>query len=101
LVNAFWHFFQNPKPGAVYNMGGSRHSNCSVLEAIEIIQQLSGRRLNYELSDQARSGDHVWWISDVRKFQQDYPEWSFSYDLNGILEEIVAAVQERALGKSL
>jgi CDP-paratose 2-epimerase len=101
LVNAFWHFFQNPQPGAVYNMGGSRHSNCSVLEAIEIIQQLSGRRLNYELSDQARSGDHVWWISDVRKFQQDYPEWSYSYDLNRILQEIVAAMQERALGKSL
>jgi len=101
LVNAFWHFFQNPQPGAVYNMGGSRHSNCSVVEAIQMIQQLSGRRLNYELSDQARSGDHIWWISDVRKFQQDYPEWSYSYDLNRILQEIVAAMQERALGQSL
>lgn len=101
LVNAFWHFFQNPQPGAVYNMGGSRHSNCSVLEAIQIIQKLSGRHLNYELSDQARSGDHVWWISDVRKFQQDYPAWSYSYDLNRILQEIVAAMQERAAGQSL
>lgn len=96
MVNAFWHFFQNPMPGAVYNMGGSRHSNCSVLEAIEVIKELSGRQLNYELSDHARSGDHIWWISDVRKFQQDYPSWTYSYNLRKILEEIVEATRERA-----
>lgn len=95
LVNAFWHFFQNPRPGAVYNMGGSRYSNCSVLEAISEIEELSGRRLDYKLSDEARSGDHIWWISDVRKFQQDYPEWQYRYDLRRILQEIVEATRER------
>ena len=100
LVNAFWHFLQSPRAGAVYNMGGSRHSNCSVLEAIQIIKELSGEQVNYQLSDQARSGDHIWWISDVRKFQHDYPEWSYQYDLNRIMQEIVDATQERALGQA-
>ena len=96
LVNAFWHFAQNPKPGAVYNMGGSRHSNCSMLEAIEIAEEMCGRKLNYHLSDDARSGDHIWWISDVRRFQNDYPDWEYRYDLNAIIKEIVEATAERA-----
>lgn len=89
LVNAFWQFFQKPRAGAVYNMGGSRHSNCSMLEAIQITEEFSGRKLNYTLSEEARSGDHIWWISDVRKFQCDYPDWAYSYDIKRILEEIV------------
>jgi CDP-paratose 2-epimerase len=97
LVNAFWHFFQNPKGGgAVYNMGGSRHSNCSMLEAIRMAEELCGRELNYTLSDEARSGDHIWWISDVRRFRRDYPDWEYAYDMQRIMEEIVAATRERA-----
>jgi CDP-paratose 2-epimerase len=96
LVNAFWHFAQNPKPGAVYNMGGSRHSNCSMLEAIQFAEELCDRKLNYKLSDEARSGDHIWWISDVRQFQNDYPEWQYRYDLMAIIKEIVEATAERA-----
>jgi CDP-paratose 2-epimerase len=95
LVSAFWHFHQNPIPGAVYNMGGSRHSNCSVLEAIELIQELSGKTLNYSIGEQARSGDHIWWISDVRKFQSDFPEWHYQFNLKMIVQEIIDAVQER------
>ncbi|HJR05806.1 MAG TPA: NAD-dependent epimerase/dehydratase family protein [Pyrinomonadaceae bacterium] len=95
LVNAFWHFAQNPRPGAVYNMGGSRFSNCSMLEAIRMTEEFSGRRLDYTLTDNARSGDHIWYISDVRKFQRDYPEWSYKYDLQTILREIVAVTEER------
>jgi CDP-paratose 2-epimerase len=97
LVNAFWHFYQNPRPAAVYNMGGSRHSNCSVLEAIQMIEELSGKSIRYELSDQARSGDHIWWISDIRRFQKDYPQWSYRYDLRGIVQEIMEATLDRAL----
>jgi len=89
LVNAFWHFSQKPKVGAVYNMGGSRQSNCSVLEAIEKIQKLTHRSFKYQLLDQNRSGDHIWWISDVRKFQKDYPSWSYRYDIDTILQEMV------------
>lgn len=100
LANAFWHFSKNPRPGAVYNMGGSRHSNCSVLEAIRYIEEICGRKLSYNLTDGARSGDHIWWISDVRKFQEDYPDWSYHYDLRGILKEIVDATQERISDQS-
>ena len=95
LVNAFWHFFQDPKIGEVYNIGGSRYSNCSVLEAIGYIEELTGKRLNYALSDDARSGDHIWWISDVRRFQDDYPEWMYQYNLKRILQEIIEATDER------
>jgi len=95
LVNAFWHFYKKPRVGAVYNMGGSRHSNCSVLEAIDLVQEMTAKPFQYEISDQARSGDHIWWISDVRRFHNDYPEWAYRYDLKGILTEIVDAVRER------
>ncbi len=91
LVNAFWHFFQQPRPAAVYNIGGGRHSNCSVLEAADTIGRLSGKRLKTVLKPEARIGDHIWWISDVRRFERDYPGWSYSYDLERILAEMVEA----------
>jgi CDP-paratose 2-epimerase len=98
LVEAFWQVFCDPKPGSAYNIGGSRHSNCSILEAIERIEGLCGKPLRYEVSEQARSGDHIWWISDVGKFQRDYPEWSYQYDLNRILREMVEATREKVAG---
>jgi CDP-paratose 2-epimerase len=91
LVNAFWYFFQAPRPGAVYNMGGSRHANCSVLEAVRLTEQLCGRPVDLRLSEQARAGDHIWWVSDVRRFRRDYPEWSYRYSLDETLAEIVDA----------
>ena len=95
LVSAFWYFHQTPRSGVVYNIGGSRHSNCSILEAIALIQEIVGRELQYVVSGEARSGDHIWWISDVRRFKNDYPEWSYKYDLKSILHEIADAVAER------
>ncbi len=95
LVNAFWHFHKAPRAGVVYNMGGSRHSNCSMLEAIKISEEFAGKKLQFTLSEQNRSGDHIWWISDVRRFEQDYPGWKYKYDLRTILKEIVAATVER------
>ena len=88
LVNAFWHFMQAPRAGAVYNIGGSRHSHCSMVEAIASCERLTGRPLNLSYSDQNRTGDHIWWISDVRRFQSDYPGWQYRYDINSILSEI-------------
>jgi len=96
LINAFWCFFQKPRPGRVYNMGGSRHSNCSMIEAIRLTESISGKSLRYSIVESNRSGDHIWWISDVRRFQADYPEWRFQYDLRRTLEEIVQAAGERA-----
>lgn len=88
IVNAFWHFYQNPREGEVYNIGGSRHSNCSVLEAIQMSEKIGGRKLNWKYADDARIGDHIWWISDIRKFQSHYPEWTYRYNLQSILNEI-------------
>jgi CDP-paratose 2-epimerase len=91
LVEAFWQFFQNPRCGEVYNIGGSRHSNCSMLEAIELCETISGKKLNWTYVEDNRIGDHIWWISDVRKFQQHYPAWRFRYGIRDILTEIHTA----------
>jgi CDP-paratose 2-epimerase len=76
-------------------MGGSRHSNCSMLEAIRDTEALVGKKLDYKLSPDNRAGDHIWYVSDVRKFQNDYPAWSYKYDHATILKEMVAATRER------
>jgi CDP-paratose 2-epimerase len=96
LVRAFLEFHRAPRPGAVYNIGGGRESNCSMLEAIE----LAGRSLDWRLSDEARMGDHRWWISDLRPFQADYPGWSLEYDVTAMLREIYEANAEQWAGVS-
>ncbi len=88
LVQAFFEFYLEPRPGEVYNIGGSRHSNCSILEAIKLSEEIASRALSYEYSHQNRMGDHVWYISDVRKFRDHYPAWSQSYNVRQILEDI-------------
>jgi CDP-paratose 2-epimerase len=96
LVNAFWHFFEAPRSSGVYNIGGGRHSNCSMLEAIEKCQSRTGREMRWSYSEANRAGDHIWWISDIRRFQTHYPGWSMRYDLDGILAEIFEAISDRA-----
>lgn len=96
LVQCFAHIHRDPKPGAVYNIGGSRHSNCSMLEAIALCEDISGKKLEWTYDDQHRSGDHIWWISDVRRFQADYPDWSYKHDLPGMLEEMHVAASAAA-----
>jgi CDP-paratose 2-epimerase len=88
LVAAFEAFHRAPRVAAVYNIGGGRESNCSMLEAIELSEAIAGRALNWELSDQNRIGDHRWWISDLEPFQHDYPGWQITYDIEQILKEI-------------
>ena len=92
LVEAFWQFTKAPRSGEVYNMGGSRHSNCSMLEAIGMCEKISGKKLDYTYVEDNRIGDHIWYISDVRKFQKHYPNWKYQFDLQAILEQIHAAV---------
>jgi CDP-paratose 2-epimerase len=92
LVEAFAAFVRAPRLGEVYNIGGSRHCNCSMLEAIGLCEEISGRKLSWEYVEDNRIGDHIWWISDVRKFREHYPKWEFRYGLREILEEIFAAV---------
>jgi CDP-paratose 2-epimerase len=88
LVAAFEAFYAAPSPGAVYNIGGGRDSNCSMLEAIALSEQIAGRELNYSLSDENRIGDHRWWISDLEPFKRDYPNWRITYDIEAVLQEI-------------
>lgn len=88
LVNAFHHFYQNPRIAEVYNIGGSRFSNCSMLEAIALCEEITGKKMNWSYSETNRIGDHIWWISDVSKFQSHYPDWQFKYTLKDILQEI-------------
>lgn len=88
LINAFWHFYRNPRSGEVYNMGGGRHSNCSMIEAIAMSEEISGKKLDYHYTESNRIGDHIWWISDVSKFRRQYPEWDYKYDVRGILTDI-------------
>ncbi len=95
LVEAFWCFFQRPGVGEVFNMGGGRHSNCSMQEAIGIAEQLTGRPMITKYDNQNRTGDHIWWISDVRKFQSMYPEWSYRYDIRAIMQDIHAGLATR------
>jgi CDP-paratose 2-epimerase len=95
LVNAFYHFYQNPRIGEVYNIGGSRHANCSMIEAIALCERVTGNKLNWTYSEENRSGDHIWWISDVRKFQKHYPTWHYRYGLHETIEEIYRGLVER------
>jgi CDP-paratose 2-epimerase len=95
LVSCFYEFFKAPRSGEIYNMGGSRHSNCSMLEAIDLCERISGKKLSYTYSETNRSGDHIWWISDVSKFKNHYPRWNFTYDVERILREIHDELAER------
>ena len=88
LIAAFDHFFRMPQSGEVYNMGGSRFSNCSVLEAIQVCETITGQPMNYTYSETNRIGDHIWWVSDVSKFESHYPEWKLRYDVPRICCEI-------------
>jgi len=88
LVNMFYHFYLAPRQGEVYNAGGSRHSNCSMKEAIVLCEQITGKKMNYSYAEDNRIGDHIWYISDITKFENHYPNWNYKYNLVNILEQI-------------
>jgi CDP-paratose 2-epimerase len=98
LIAAFDEFYRHPRSGEVYNMGGSRYCNCSMLEAITLCEEIAGKKLHYTYTDDNRLGDHIWYISDVSKFQCHFPNWQYQYDLRGTLEEIYRGQTERFQG---
>lgn len=100
LIRAFARFFEAPRSGEVYNIGGSRFSNCSMREAISMCEQISGRKMNWEYCPDNRLGDHIWWISDIRKFQSHYPGYELRFDSHAILREIHDRNQERWMRSS-
>ena len=95
LIQAFYEFFKAPRVAEVYNTGGGRYSNCSMLEAIEICETIVARKLNWTYSEQNRIGDHIWWVSDNSKFSQNYPNWKLKYNVPQILQEIYEFNYER------
>jgi CDP-paratose 2-epimerase len=95
LIAAFDEVRKDPVVAEVYNMGGGRESNCSMLEAIGLCQEITGREMNFKYTDDNRSGDHIWYISDLSKFQARYPAWRIRYDVPRILSEIFAYNKDR------
>ncbi len=95
LVNMFWEYYQNPRPGEVYNAGGGRFSNCSMKEAIALCESRTGRKMDLVYTENNRIGDHIWYISDTRKFQSHYPNWKQTYDLPRIVDEIFESMSAR------
>jgi CDP-paratose 2-epimerase len=105
LVNMFWHYHQNPRPGAVYNAGGGRENSTSILEAIDTANKYLIEKgikteawKNYTISEQNRIGDHIWYISDLTKFKTDYPEWpGITISLKETIEQIIEFELEKTL----
>lgn len=95
LVNMFWEFYQKPRVGEVYNAGGARFANCSMQEAIVVCEQITGNKMNFSYSETNRIGDHIWYISDVSKFENHYPNWSFKYNLENTLTQIFDEMKRR------
>jgi len=91
LITAFYEVYKKPRSGQVYNIGGSRHSNISILEAIKKIEGILGVKARVHYQDDARIGDHIWYISDVTKFQTHYPSWQYTFDGDAILEDLCRA----------
>lgn len=94
LVNMFWHYHQNPRMGEVYNAGGGIEANISMQEAITKIEALTGKKGNIAYSDEARIGDHIWYVSDLTKFKSHYPAWNLTYSIDDLLKEMCTAAQK-------
>jgi len=89
LVNCFWEFYKKPKYGEVYNMGGGRYSNCSIIEALDIVEKLKGVKIKKKIITKNRVGDHIWYVSNTKKFKKDYPNWRQKYNTKKIIEELI------------
>lgn len=95
VITAMEAFAANPRPGEVYNMGGGRGNSISILEAFAKIEEMTDQKVQWNYQDGARKGDHICYISDLRKFQSHYPQWQITRDLNSILEEIIASERQK------
>ena len=90
LINCFWEFFKKPTSGEIYNMGGGRYSNCSIIEALETVEKIANIKIKKDIIKQNRVGDHIWYISDTKKFKKDYPGWKQEYNTEKIIEELIS-----------
>ena len=89
LVNCFWQFYKKPRFGEVYNIGGGRYSNCSIIEALDYIEEIAKIKVKRKILKSPRVGDHIWYISDTSKFKKHYPKWKQKYNTKKILKELI------------
>ena len=89
LVNCFWEFYKKPRKGEIYNMGGGRFSNCSIIEALDMVEDITNIKIKRNIIKIPRVGDHIWYISNLSKFKNHYPNWKQKYDSKKIIEELV------------
>ena len=89
LINCFWEFFKKPKRGEIYNIGGGRFSNCSIIEALDLVENISKIQIKRKYIKKPRTGDHIWYISDISKFKKDYPNWRQIYNTKKIINELI------------
>ena len=92
VVSCFWEYFKKPRKGEVYNMGGGRRSNCSIIEAFNIIEKKTNTEIRKELKKDNRVGDHIWYVSNMRKFKNHYPKWNQNYNSERIIEQLLSIV---------
>ena len=93
LVQCFWNFFRKPRIGEIYNIGGGRVSNCSVIEALQIVENLTKKKIKKKFIQKNRIGDHIWYISDTKKFKKHYPKWKQKYNSMNIIEELIDSLK--------
>ena len=93
MLLAFDEYRKNPRPGEVYNLGGGRENSVSMTEAFQRVEELIGAKISYEYVDQARTGDHICYISDLSKLRAHYPDWEITRSLDDIFKELVEAAQ--------
>jgi CDP-paratose 2-epimerase len=89
LVQCFWNYFQKPSIGEVYNIGGGRTSNCSVIEALNLVESIANIKIKKKYNKENRIGDHIWYVSDTKKFRKNYPNWKQKYNTKKIIEELI------------
>ncbi len=93
LVNCFWQFYKKPRLGEIYNIGGGRKSNCSIIEALNIIEKSTNIKIKKIFKKQNRVGDHIWYISSMKKFKKHYPKWKQNFSTNKIIDELISKIR--------
>jgi CDP-paratose 2-epimerase len=95
VARFMFEFYQAPRSGEVYNLGGGKDNSCSILEAFQMAESCTGQKQRHTYVDQARSGDHICYYSDLRKMMSHFPKWKITHSLENIFEEIIASWRER------
>ena len=89
MIKCFWNYFKKPRAGEIYNIGGGRKSNCSVIEALNYVQSLANIKVKTIYHKANRVGDHIWYVTDTKKFRKHFPNWTQKYNTKTIIEELI------------